>query len=144
MYPAQIDFVDDVLTFQGVQSLFFQPLERDLVGRGVNFAVDFVAGGELAARPREAPLGAQARACPFRSARELYLIPTMKFRPRAGFALPHKLDGPFHFPFGLPTVRPAQNGLEAVKPRKVLKLPVQRGILLFQQPLDDHVLHVVV
>ena len=144
MYPAQIDFVDDVLALKRAQSLFFQTLERDLVGGGVDFAVDLVTGGELAARPREAPLGAQARACPFRSARELYLIPTMKLRPRAGFALPHKLYGSLHLPFGLPAVRLAQDGLEAVETRKVLKLPVQRGVLLFQQPLDDYLLHVVV
>ena len=132
MYPPQIDPVYDVLTLKRTQALFFQPFERDFIGRGVDFAVDLVAEGELAARPREAPLGAQARACPFRSARLLYLMPTMKFRPRAGFALPHELYRPFHLPFGLPAVRPAQDGLEAVESRKVLKLPVQRGVLLFQ------------
>ena len=34
--------------------------------------------------------------------------------------------------------------LEPVKSRKVLKLPVQSRVLLFQQPLNDHLLHVVV
>ena len=46
MYPAQIDLVDDVLTFQRAQSLFFQLLEGDLVGCGVNLAIDFVAPGQ--------------------------------------------------------------------------------------------------
>ena len=72
MYPAQINLVDDVLTLQRAQSLFFQPLEGDLVGRSMNLAVDLIAEGELAERPREASLGAQARACPFKSVRELY------------------------------------------------------------------------
>ena len=47
-------------------------------------------------------------------------------------------------PVHLPAVRPAQDGFEPVESCKVLKLPVQRGVLLFQQPLDDHLLHIVV
>ncbi len=39
------------------------------------------------------------------------------------------MHGPFHFPFRPATVRPAQDGLEPVNPREVLKLPVQCGVL---------------
>ena len=46
MYPAQIDPVDDVLTLKRAQYLFFQPLERNLFGRGMNFAVDLAAPGQ--------------------------------------------------------------------------------------------------
>ena len=38
--------------------------------------------------------------------------------------VPDKLDGSFHFPFGLSTVWAAQNGLESIESRKVLKLAV--------------------
>ena len=56
----------------------------------------------------------------------------------------HKLHRPLHFPLGLTSVRPAQNGFESVESREVLKLPVHRGILLLQKPLDDYLLHIVI
>ena len=56
----------------------------------------------------------------------------------------HKLNRPLHFPLGLTSVRPAQNGFESVESREVLKLPVQRGILLLQKLFDGYLLHVVV
>ena len=51
-----------------------------------------------------------------------------------------KLNRPLYFPLRLTSVWPAQNGLESIEARKVLKLPVQCGVLLLQQPLDDHLL----
>jgi len=54
--------------------------------------------------------------------------------------VPHKLHRPLHFSFRLATVGAAQDGLEPVKSCKVLKLPVQSRVLLFQQPLNDHLL----
>ena len=51
---------------------------------------------------------------------------------------------PLHFPLGLTSVGPAQNGFESVESREVLKLPVQRGILLLQKLFDGYLLHVVV
>ena len=54
--------------------------------------------------------------------------------------VPHKLHRPLHFSFRLDTVGPAQNGFESVESRKILKLPVQSRVLLFQQPLNDHLL----
>ena len=56
----------------------------------------------------------------------------------------HKLNRPLHFPLGLTSVGPAQNGFESVESREVLKLPVQRGILLLQKLFDGYLLHVVV
>ena len=56
----------------------------------------------------------------------------------------HKLYRPRYLPLRLPTIRPAQDGFEPIRSRKVLKLPVQRGILLLQKPLDHHLLHVIV
>ena len=47
---------------------------------------------------------------------------------------------PLYFPLRLPPVGPAQNGLESIEAREVLKLPVQRGVLLLQKPLDDYLL----
>jgi len=38
--------------------------------------------------------------------------------------VPHKLNRPFYFPFGLSAVGAAQDGLESVESRKVLKLAV--------------------
>ena len=38
--------------------------------------------------------------------------------------VPHKLNRPFYFPFGLSTVWTAQDGLESIESRKVLKLAV--------------------
>ena len=56
----------------------------------------------------------------------------------------HKLYRPRYLPLRLPTIRPAQDGFEPIGSREVLKLPVQRGILLLQKPLDHHLLHVIV
>ena len=35
----------------------FQPLKRNFIGGGVGLAINFIAEGKLAARPKEAPLG---------------------------------------------------------------------------------------
>ena len=51
-----------------------------------------------------------------------------------------KLPRPLYFPLGLTPIWPAQNGLESIEAREVLKLPVQRGVLLLQKPLDDYLL----
>ena len=89
MYPPQIDPVDDVLTFKGAQSLFFQPLKGNLIGRGMNVPVDLVAPGQsLSVQVRQTVI--------LDSNHEI---------------IPHKLYGPFHLPFGLPAVRPARMGL---------------------------------
>ena len=47
------------------------------------------------------------------------------------------MHGPFHFPFRPAPVRPAQDGLEAVNPREVLKLPVQCGVLFHVVIITD-------
>ena len=57
---------------------------------------------------------------------------------------PHKLNCPFYFFFGLSTVWAAQDGLESIESRKVLKLAVKGAVFLFQQPLDYYLFHVVV
>lgn len=49
--------------------------------------------------------------------------------------VPHKLHRPIRLPLRLAPVRLAQDGLEPVESREVLKLPVQRGV---------HLLHVIV
>ena len=58
--------------------------------------------------------------------------------------VPDKLDGSLHLALGLSPVWATEDGLVTVESGEVLELPVQCGILLFQQPFDDHLLHIVV
>ena len=118
MYPPEVDLVDNVLTGKRTQSLFFQPLKGNFVGGGVDFPIDLIAPGQ--------GLSVQVR-------QTVVLDPHHKI-------ISHKLHRPLHFSFRLATVGAAQDGLEPVKSRKVLKLPVQSRVLLFQQPLNDHLL----
>ena len=46
MYPPQVDFIDDVLTGERIEALSFQPVKGDLIGGGVNLAIDLVAPGQ--------------------------------------------------------------------------------------------------
>ena len=107
---------------EGAQPLLFQPLKRNLVRGGMNFAIDLITPSQ----------GLSIQIC-----QAVVLDPDHE-------VVPHKLHRPLHFSFRLATVGAAQDGLEPVKSRKVLKLPVQSRVLLFQQPLNDHLLHVVV
>ncbi len=84
----------------------------------MNFAIDLVAPGQ----------GLSVQIC-----QAVVLDPDHE-------VVPHKLHRPLHFPLGLTSVRPAQDGFESVESREVLELPVQRGVLLLQQPLDDYLL----
>ena len=43
MYPAQVDLIDDVLPRERIQTFFLQPLKGDLIGGGMDFAIDLVA-----------------------------------------------------------------------------------------------------
>ena len=122
MYPPQIDLIDDIFTLKRAQSLLSQPLKGDLIGRGMDVPIDLVAPSQgLSIQIRQTVV--------LDSNHEI---------------IPHKLYCPLHLALGLPAVRPAQDRFKPVEPRKVLKLPVQRGVLLFQKPLDDYLLHVVV
>ena len=102
MYPPQVDLVDDVLTGKRAQPLLFQPLKRNLVRGGMNFAIDLVAPGQgLSVQVRQA----------------VVLDPHHEI-------ISYKLNRPFHFPLGLTPIWPAQDGFESIESREVLKLPV--------------------
>ena len=95
-----------------------QPLKGNLVGGGVYLAVDLVAPGQS--------LSVQVR-------QTVVLDPHHKI-------ISDKLHRPLYFPLRLTPIWPAQNWLESIEAREILKLPVQRGVLLLQQSLDDHLL----
>ncbi len=105
-----------------VQALLFQSFKGNLTGGGVDFAINLIAPGQ----------GLSIQIC-----QVVVLDPDHE-------VVPHKLHRPLHFSFRLAMVGPVQDGLETVTSRKVLKLPVQRRVLLFQQPLDDNLLYVVI
>ena len=122
LYPPKVDLVDDVLTGKRAQALFFQPLKGNLVGGGVYLAVDLVAPGQsLSVQVRQA----------------VVLDPHHEI-------ISYKLNRPLHFPLGLTSVRPAQDGLKPIESREILELPVQCGVLLLQQPFNDYLFHVIV
>ena len=104
------------------QSLFLQPLKGNLVGGGMDFAIDLVTPGQsLSVQVRQAVVHD-----PYHE------------------IIPYKLNRPLRFPLRLASIRPAQDGLEPVESREILKLPVQCGVLLLQKPLDDYLLHIVI
>ena len=47
LYPPKVDPVDDVLSGEGAQPLLFQPLKRNLVRGGMNFAIDLITPSHL-------------------------------------------------------------------------------------------------
>ena len=63
LYPSQVDFVDDVLPKKGFRPSFFNRSKGTSLVVVCTFSLTLLH---------------QAMACPFRSARLLYLIPTMK------------------------------------------------------------------
>ena len=98
-------------------------VERTLRRRGgMDFAIDLVVPGQ----------GLSVQLC-----QTVVLAPHHEI-------ISHKLNRPLRFPLGLTSVRPAQNGFESVESRKVLKLPVQCGVLLLQKPLDDYLLRIAI
>ena len=108
LYPPQIDLVDDVLTGERAQALFFQPLKGNLVGCSVYVPVGLIAPGQgLSIQIRQA----------------VVLDPHHEI-------VPHELHRPRHRSLRLAPVWPAQDGLEPIEAREVLKLPVQCGVLL--------------
>jgi hypothetical protein len=102
LYPAKIDFVDDILACQRVKALFFQPLKWRFTRCGVYFSIDLVT-------PRKGLSVQIVQRIVFDSDHEV---------------VTDKLHSALHLALGLTTVWPAQNRFEPVKPRKVLKLPV--------------------
>ena len=89
---------------RGFRPSFFQPFKGNLAGGAVNLPIDLIAPGQ----------GLSIQIC-----QAVVLDPDHE-------VVPHKLHRPLHFSFRLAPVGAAQDGLETVKPRKVLKLPVQR------------------